>query len=121
MPSPYSKYIFAMKNKTLKDIQEEVDDWITKIGHGYWTPHQMLARLVEEVGETARLINHLYSPKKKKDREPDQQLSDELADILFAVICLANSHNIDLQEAFDKMMQKYSLRDQDRYKSDEHH
>jgi NTP pyrophosphatase (non-canonical NTP hydrolase) len=107
-----------MKNHTLRDIQKQVDDWITEIGHGYWTPHEMLARLVEEVGETARLINHLYSPKKKKDSEPDQQLSDELADILFAVICLANSHNIDLQEAFEKMMEKYSIRDKERYNSD---
>jgi len=107
-----------MKNDTLREIQKQVDDWITKIGHGYWSPHEMLARLVEEVGETARLINHLYSPKKKKYSEPDQQLSDELADILFAVICLANSHNIDLQEAFEKMMEKYSIRDKERYNSD---
>jgi NTP pyrophosphatase (non-canonical NTP hydrolase) len=71
----------------------------------------MLARLVEEVGETARLINHLYGPKKKKDSEQAQELSGELADILFAVICLANSQGIDLQDAFEQMMQKYSVRD----------
>jgi NTP pyrophosphatase (non-canonical NTP hydrolase) len=76
----------------------------------------MLARLVEEVGETARLVNHLYGPKKKKDSEQAQELSSELADILFAVICLANSQGIDLQSAFEQMMQKYSVRDSDRYK-----
>lgn len=63
-------------------------------------------RLVEEVGETARLINHLYGHKKKKDSEPVQELGIELA-----VICLANSQGIDLEEAFEKMMVKYSVRD----------
>jgi NTP pyrophosphatase (non-canonical NTP hydrolase) len=77
----------------------------------------MLARLVEEVGETARLINHLYGPKKKKDDEPSQELAGELADILFAVICLANSQGIDLQEAFEIIMEKYSNRDKERYKN----
>ncbi len=77
----------------------------------------MLARLVEEVGETARLINHLYGPKKKKDSEPAQELPGELADILFAVICLANSQGIDLQDAFEAMMAKYTKRDKERYKS----
>lgn len=76
----------------------------------------MLARLVEEVGETARSINHLYGQKKKKDSEPIQELSGELADILFAVICLANSQGIDLQEAFEQMMSKYTTRDGTRYK-----
>jgi len=60
----------------------------------------------------------LYGPKKKKDSESSQELSEELADIMFAVICLANSHDIDLQDAFEKMMQKYSLRDKTRYKPD---
>jgi NTP pyrophosphatase (non-canonical NTP hydrolase) len=68
------------------------------------------------VGETARLINHLYGPKQKKNSEQAQELSSELADILFAVICLANSQGIDLQDAFEQMMQKYSVRDSDRYK-----
>ncbi len=68
------------------------------------------------MGETARLINHLYGPKQKKNSEQAQELSSELADILFAVICLANSQGIDLQDAFEQMMQKYSVRDSDRYK-----
>lgn len=75
----------------------------------------MLARLVEEVGETARLINHLYGPKKKKDSEAPQELESELADILFALICLANSQGIDLQEAFEQIMTKYITRDKERY------
>jgi NTP pyrophosphatase (non-canonical NTP hydrolase) len=104
-----------MADYTLREVQQQVDDWVSQIGKGYWSPHEMLARLVEEVGETARLINHLYGPKKKKDSKPTQELSSELADILFAVICLANSQEIDLQEAFEQMMTKYSVRDKDRY------
>ena len=105
-----------MADYTLREVQQQVDDWVSDVGKGYWSPHEMLARLVEEVGETARLINHLYGPKKKKDSEPAQELSGELADILFAVICLANSQGIDLQDAFEQMMQKYSVRDSNRYK-----
>lgn len=85
------------------------------MGEGYWTPHEMLARLMEEVGETSRLINHLYGPKLKKANESSQELGDELSDILFAVICLANSQNIDLQQAFEDMLNKYSIRDKNRY------
>jgi NTP pyrophosphatase (non-canonical NTP hydrolase) len=105
-----------MANYTLREVQQQVDNWVSDIGKGYWSPHEMLARLVEEVGETARLINHLYGPKQKKNSEQAQELSSELADILFAVICLANSQGIDLQDAFEQMMQKYSVRDSDRYK-----
>ncbi|MDI9641487.1 nucleotide pyrophosphohydrolase [Geitlerinema splendidum] len=104
-----------MADYTLREVQQQVDNWVSDIGKGYWSPHEMLARLVEEVGETARLINHLYGPKKKKDSEQAQELSGELADILFAVICLANSQGIDLQDAFEQMMQKYSVRDKNRY------
>ena len=104
-----------MADYTLREVQQQVDDWVSDAGKGYWSPHEMLARLVEEVGETARLINHLYGSKKKKDSELAQELSDELADILFAVICLANSQGIDLQDAFEQMMQKYLVRDSNRY------
>jgi len=104
-----------MTDYTLREIQQQVDTWVSEVGKGYWSPHEMLARLVEEVGETSRLINHLYGPKKKKDNEPTQELAGELADILFALICLANSQGIDLQEAFEQMMIKYNTRDSDRY------
>ncbi len=105
-----------MTDYTLREVQQQVDTWIQEVGKGYWTPHEMLARLVEEVGETARLINHLHGTKKKKDSEPTQELGGELADILFAVICLANSQGIDLQESFEQMMIKYAARDKERYK-----
>ncbi|MBR8834350.1 MAG: hypothetical protein DSM106950_10025 [Stigonema ocellatum SAG 48.90 = DSM 106950] len=62
-----------MADYTLREIQQQLDAWVSEVGKGYWSPHEMLARLVEEVGETARLINHLYGPKKKKDSELAQE------------------------------------------------
>lgn len=104
-----------MADSTLREVQQQVDVWVQEVGKGYWSPHEMLARLVEEVGETARIINHLHGSKKKKDSEPAQELSSEIADILIALICLANSQGIDLQQAFEAMMDKYTTRDSKRY------
>ncbi len=74
-----------------------------------------LARIVEEVGEVARLLNDQFGEKPKKETEPDQDLGMELTDIMYAIICLANSQGIDLQESFDRMMKKYRSRDKYRY------
>ncbi|WP_315862688.1 MazG nucleotide pyrophosphohydrolase domain-containing protein [Picosynechococcus sp. PCC 73109] len=70
---------------------------------------------MEEVGETARLINYLHETKKKKPIEAEQNLPTELTDMMFAIICLANVHNIDLQTTFEDMMAKYNQRDGDRF------
>ncbi len=101
---------------TLRDIQREVDEWTRQFTPQYWPPHEILARMAEEVGELAREVNHLYGTKKKKDGEPDRNLGQELADILFTAICMANSKGIDLQEEWDKMTEeKLYRRDKDRY------
>ncbi|WP_461570664.1 nucleotide pyrophosphohydrolase, partial [Thermincola ferriacetica] len=81
----------------------------------YWHPLSMLARMTEEVGELAREINHRYGQKPKKDSEPEGSIALELADILFIIICLANSLNLDLESAFKAMMQKYRVRDINRW------
>lgn len=106
-----------MSDLSLRQAQAQVDQWVQSVGSGYWTPHEMLARLTEEVGEVARLINHLHGPKRKKPGEAEQDLGDELADILFAVICLANSHGVDLDSAFSAMMAKYAGRDGERFRT----
>ena len=80
-----------------------------------WQPHEILARLVEEVGELAREINALYGPKKKKPTEETKELVDEMADVLFTLICLANSKGIDLDEGFKHTMDKCYGRDNERY------
>ncbi|MGI5902324.1 MAG: nucleotide pyrophosphohydrolase [Desulfitobacteriia bacterium] len=100
----------------IKDWQKIVDEWISQFEEGYWQPSTMMLRLTEEVGELAREINHLYGQKPKKPSEPENDLALEMADILFIIICMANSLNIDLEKAFIKMMEKYRLRDSDRWK-----
>ena len=104
-----------MAGKMLKEFQEEVDQWIQTVGAGYWPPHANLARIAEEVGELARLINHQYGPKPKKANEAAQELGEELADIIFAVICLANSEDIDLEESLEQVLVKVWHRDRDRF------
>jgi len=99
----------------LKDFQKQVDEFVQQYKMGYWQPHEILARLMEETGELAREINHLYGPKKKKPEEDTKELADEMGDIIFTLCCLANSKGIDLDEAFQKVMDKYYNRDNSRY------
>jgi len=106
-----------MPDKTLIELQGKVDEWIQSVGGGYWSPHANLARIAEEVGELARLINHLHGPKPKKAGEAAQEMGEELADILFAVICLANSEQIDLGASFEQVLAKVWDRDRDRYRA----
>ena len=90
----------------LKEIQEEVDKWIKQYKIQYWKPHEILARITEETGELAREINHIYGPKQKKSTEDVKELSDEIADIIFSLSCLANSLNLNLDESFKRVMDK---------------
>ena len=100
---------------SLKEIQQEVDNWVSPFKEGYWTPHEILARLIEETGELAREINHLYGPKKKKSTEELKELGDEMGDIIFTLCCLANSKGIDLSESFQRVMEKIYNRDNKRF------
>ncbi|MDX1582339.1 MAG: nucleotide pyrophosphohydrolase [Thermoanaerobaculia bacterium] len=97
------------------ELQRDVDGWITQFEEGYWQPLSMLARVSEEVGELAREINHLYGEKPKKADEESADLAMEIADVMFVMIALANSLGIDLDEAFEQMMNKYRDRDSDRW------
>jgi NTP pyrophosphatase (non-canonical NTP hydrolase) len=98
-----------------RDAQTTVDRWIGQYKEGYFPPLTNLARLAEEVGELARELNHRFGEKTKKKDEPEGSLAMELADILFVVICIANSQGIDLDEAFAGVMAKVSVRDADRW------
>lgn len=100
---------------TLRDAQRAVDEWIGRFEEGYWPPLANLARLVEEVGELARELNHRVGHKPKKAGEPDRDLALELADILFVLIALANEQGIDLQTAFEQVLEKYRVRDAGRW------
>ena len=98
-----------------KEAQKAVDKWISQYKLGYFKPLENLARLIEEVGEVARELNHRFGPKKKKKTESENDLGEELADVIYTVICLANSLHIDLDEAFKKVMAKLNSRDKDRW------
>ena len=100
---------------SLKDTQKQVDKWVSQYKDSYWQPHEILARLIEETGELAREINHLYGPKKKKADEDTRDLGEEIADVIFTLCCLANSKGIDLDEVFKKTMKKCYGRDKDRF------
>lgn len=96
-------------------VQKQVDEWISQYKIGYFQPLEILARLTEEVGEVAREVNHRFGPKKKKSTEEKNELADELGDILFTIVCLANSQKIDLKEAWQRVMDKCYGRDKDRW------
>ncbi|MCU0678707.1 MAG: nucleotide pyrophosphohydrolase [Candidatus Pacebacteria bacterium] len=95
--------------------QQEIHKWMESVGWSYWTPHEMLARITEEVGELARAINHEYGPKKRKATEEDQTITEELGDILFALACFANAHDIDLDAALAQSHNKVKNRDLSRF------
>lgn len=96
-------------------MQKQVDAWVSQYKVGYFKPLEILARLVEEVGELARELNHRFGPKKKKPSEETKEIGDEISDILFTLACLANSLNIDLDKAFKRTMDKYYGRDDNRF------
>lgn len=104
-----------MTDLTLKEAQARVDAWISRFEEGYWPPLTNLARLIEEVGELAREMNHRFGHKTKKDDEPDQDLAIELADILFVILVIANEQGIDLDDALEQVLAKYRDRDSDRW------
>ncbi len=95
--------------------QARVDQWIAQFEEGYFHPLTNIARLSEEVGELAREVNHRFGQKTKKPEELDGDLAMEMADILFVIICMANREGIDLEVAFDRMMQKVEQRDATRW------
>jgi len=100
---------------SLAEAQRRVDAWISRYEEGYFHPLTNLARLAEEVGELAREVNHRFGEKTKKPDEAEGDLPMEMADILFVLICMANREGIDLQVAFDRMMEKVETRDRDRW------
>lgn len=99
----------------LRAIQHEVDLYISQFKEGYFPPLVNLARLTEEVGELARELNHRHGPKKKKADEPEGDVALELADVLFVLVVLANQLEIDLQAAVERTLEKYRVRDADRW------
>ena len=103
--------------RTLDEYQEELDAFLEKQQYDpkYWSPLSNLARLTEEIGEVARLLNHLYGDKPKRQDEATQELPGELGDVLFTLICIANQHGVSLSQAIESALRKAQTRDIDRF------
>lgn len=99
----------------LAHAQKAVDDWIQENGVRYFDELTNMAQLTEEVGEVARIIARRYGEQSEKPSDKDKDLGEELADVIFVVLCLANQTDIDLQAAFDKKMNIKTQRDHDRH------
>ena len=99
----------------IKNSQLAVDKWIKEHGVRYFNELTNMAQLTEEVGEVARIIARRYGEQSEKESDKDKDLGEELSDVVFVVLCLANQTGIDLQEAFDKKMNYKANRDHDRH------
>jgi NTP pyrophosphatase (non-canonical NTP hydrolase) len=99
----------------IKEAQAQVDAWISEFEEGYWPPLVNMARLMEEVGELAREMNHRFGAKTKRPEEVEQDVALELADILFVLLVMANQQKIDLSEALESVLEKYRARDSHRW------
>ena len=104
---------------TLRQAQDRVDQWIRDIGVRYFSELTNLAQLVEEVGEVARIMSRTYGEQSFKDSEEEAKLGDELADVLFVLICLANQTGVDLEKAFRENLEKKTKRDATRHQENE--
>ncbi len=107
------------KDITIQEAQREVDQWIKTTGVRYFNELTNTAILTEEVGEVARIMARRYGEQSEKESDKHKDLGDELADVLWVLICLANQTGVDLTEAFKKNMEKKSLRDKDRHQRNE--
>ena len=104
---------------TLQEAQQQVDEWIKTTGVRYFNELTNMTILTEEVGEVARIIARRYGEQSEKPSDQGKDLGDELADVLWVLICLANQTGIDLTEAFKKNLDKKSTRDKDRHRQNE--
>ena len=103
----------------LKNSQLEVDNWIKNHGVRYFNELTNMAQLTEEVGEVARIIARRYGEQSEKESDKNKDLGEELADVVFVILCLANQTGIDLQAAFDKKLDLKTNRDHDRHHNNE--
>ena len=103
----------------IKNAQLEVDNWIKNDGVRYFNELTNMAQLTEEVGEVARIIARRYGEQSEKESDKNKDLGEELADVVFVVLCLANQTGVDLQAAFDKKMDLKTQRDHDRHHNNE--
>jgi NTP pyrophosphatase (non-canonical NTP hydrolase) len=102
---------------TISEAQKQVDEWIKTVGVRYFSELTNMAMLTEEVGEVARIIARRYGEQSEKESDKNKDLGDEMADVLFVLICLANQTGINLEEALKQNLLKKTERDADRHKN----
>ena len=102
-------------DKTLREVQKDVDKWAQQFKEPYFPPLSRMAAMTEEVGEVARVINRMYGSKKAKPEEAIVDLEEELGDMLFTLTCMANAEGVDLTKAFERKMEKVNNRDANRF------
>jgi len=107
------------KNLTIAQAQELVDQWIKTVGVRYFNELTNMTILMEEVGELARIMSRTYGEQSFKESDKGKDLGDELADVLWVLICLANQTGVDLTQALQKNFEKKNIRDLDRHKNNE--
>jgi len=108
-----------MSQLTLADAQQQVDAWIKSVGVRYFSELTNLAQLVEEVGELARILSRTYGDQSFKASDQGRDLGDEMADVLFVLVCLANQTGVDLTAAFERNLEKKTKRDATRHQQNE--
>lgn len=106
-----------MTELTVSEYQKMVDNWIKEVGVRYYSELSNLAELVEEVGEVARIMSRVYGDQSFKESDKRYNLADELSDVFFVLVCIANQTGIDLTESLKENMKKKYIRDKDRHKS----
>jgi NTP pyrophosphatase (non-canonical NTP hydrolase) len=104
---------------TINEAQQSVDNWIKQYGVRYFNELTNMALLTEETGEVARIIARTYGEQSFRNKDESANLADEMADVLFVLICLANQTGVDLQEAFHRNIEKKTTRDKDRHLGNE--
>lgn len=104
-----------MKERTMEEMQRAVDAYISQFKEGYFPPMELVARLTEELGEVAREVQHVHGMKKKKSTEDESSMEEELGDLLFVLICLANVEDVNLNQALARVMNKFETRDANRW------
>ena len=104
-----------MNDITIKQAQADVDQWIKTVGVRYFNELTNMTILTEEVGELARIMARRYGEQSEKESDKNKDLGDEMADVLWVLICLANQTGVNLTEAFQKNMEKKTIRDKDRH------
>ncbi|MFM1893610.1 MAG: hypothetical protein RIQ90_776 [Bacteroidota bacterium] len=107
------------KGMTLNEAQKKVDDWIKLYGVRYFDPLTNLAILTEELGEVARIMVRRYGEQSEKESDKNKDLGDELADLFFVLVCIANQTGVDLEQSFEANLSKKTKRDADRHRTND--